>query len=215
MPGIESKRVFTVWNIPDTDNVTAFIKTSQVRSAVVIGGGFVGVEMAENLRELGMDVTIVEMIDQVMVGLDLDMAQYIHKELNDHGVSLRLGSGLSKIEDKPDRCTLTLSNGQTLDAEMVILAAGVRPNSKLAQDAGLAIGPRGHIVTDAYMQTSDPDIFAVGDAVQVTDFNTKAQTAVPLAGPANKQGRIAADNVCGKKYPTAERKAPRSQKCLT
>ena len=201
VPGIDSKRVYTVWNIPDTDNVTAFIKTYQVRSAVVVGGGFVGVEMAENLRERGMDVTIVEMIDQVMVGLDFDMAQYIHKEMNDHGVSLRLGAGLNKIEDKSDHCTLTLSNGQTLDAELVILAAGVRPNNKLAQDAGLAIGPRGHIVTNAYMQTSDPDIFAVGDAVQVTDFNTKTQTAVPLAGPANKQGRIAADNVCGKKVP--------------
>lgn len=197
LPGVDGPRVFTVWNIPDTDKIASFLQTHPCKRAVVVGGGFIGIEMAENLHEVGLDVTMVEMLPQVMNNVDWEMAQYLHMELNRNGIHLRLGSRLTSIEDLPGGCRVHLADGAVLDADLVIMAAGVRPNSELAKNAGLELGPRGHIVVNSEMQTSDPDIYAVGDAIEVVDYMTGTKTAVPLAGPANKQGRIVADNMLG------------------
>ena len=199
--GAESENVFTVWTIPDTDKIASYLKSHKCNSAVVVGGGFIGIEMAENLREIGLDVTIVEMLDQVMNNLDFEMAQFVHMELNAKGVHLVLGKGVTEIaacDNASDcACVVKVDDGQEIPADIVIMSVGVRPNSELAKDAGLEIGARGHIVVDDTLRTSDPDIYAVGDAIEVVDFVTKEKTAVPLAGPANKQGRIAADNIMG------------------
>lgn len=197
LPGADGPRVFTVWNIPDTDRIAAYLQKNPCKRAVVVGGGFIGIEMAENLREVGLDVAIVEMQPQVMNNVDWEMAQYLHMELNQHGIALHLGERLEKIEHRQMDCLVELGSGKVLEADLVIMAAGVRPNSELARDAGLELGPRGHIIVDDQMRTSDPNIFAVGDAIEVRDFMTGAKTAVPLAGPANKQGRLVADNMLG------------------
>ena len=197
LPGADGPRVFTGWNIPDTDRIAAYLQKNPCKRAVVVGGGFIGLEMAENLREVGLHVSIVEMLPQVMNNVDWEMAQYLHMELNSHGVSLYLGEKLEAIENRENDCLVKLAGGQTLEADLVIMAAGVRPNSELARNAGLELGPRGHIIVDDQMRTSDPDIFAVGDAIEVKDYMTGAKTAVPLAGPANKQGRLVADNMLG------------------
>lgn len=198
---VNSKNVFTVWSIPDMDVVCDYLKTHSVESAVVIGGGFVGIEMLENLTERGVKATLVEMADQAMNTVDFEMAQYIHRELNDNGVSLRLGEKVVGIEDTEGHTIVKLGSGSELITDLVIMSAGVRPNSALAVSAGLAVGPKGHIIVDEYLTTSDPDILAVGDAIEVCDFMTGAKTAAPLAGPANKQGRIAADNALGARIP--------------
>ncbi|NLL34725.1 MAG: FAD-dependent oxidoreductase [Clostridiales bacterium] len=201
LKGVDSENVFTVWTIPDTDKISSYLKSHKCKSAVVVGGGFIGVEMAENLKEIGLDVTIVEMLDQAMNNLDFEMAQFVHMELNAKGVHLVLGKGVTEIAACSDAsgsaCVVKVDDGQEIPADIVIMCVGVRPNSELAKDAGLEVGPRGHIVVDDTLRTSDPDIYAVGDAIEVVDFVTKEKTAVPLAGPANKQGRIAADNIMG------------------
>lgn len=197
LPGVDSPRVFTVWNIPDTDKIAAYLQKNPCKRAVVVGGGFIGLEMAENLRHIGLDVTMVEMLPQVMNNVDWEMAQYLHMELNKNGVHLCLGRRLEAIEDGLDVCKVRLADGDVLEADLVIMAAGVRPNSELARNAGLDLGPRGHIIVDSQLRTSDPDIFAVGDAIEVVDYMTGMKTAVPLAGPANKQGRMVADNMLG------------------
>lgn len=189
--------MFTVWNIPDTDRIAAYLQNNPCKRAVVVGGGFIGIEMAENLREIGLDVSIVEMLPQVMNNVDWEMAQYLHMELNRHGVSLHLGERLEEIEHHQTGCLVKLGSGKVLNADLVIMAAGVRPNSELAKAAGLEVGSRGHIIVDDQLRTSDPDIFAVGDAIEVRDFITGTKTAIPLAGPANKQGRLVADNMLG------------------
>jgi len=196
MEGINSGRVFTLRNVVDTDRIKVFIHTTHPRSAVVVGGGFIGIEMAENLKEAGLKVSIVELSDQVIAPLDIDMACDIHHYLRRQGVSLHLNNGLKKIIDGKNGLTIELQNG-ILEADMLILAIGVRPESLLAKDAGLDVNGRGGILTDKHMRTSDPDIYAVGDAVEVIDFVTKQPAMIPLAGPANKQARIAADNICG------------------
>ena len=195
LPGVSGERVFTLWNIPDTDRVYNFIEKEKPRRAVVVGGGFIGLEMAENMHLRGIEVTVVEKADQVMAPLDPDMAKFIENELVDQGVRLYVGEGLAAVS--ADGRTVTLDSGRTIETDMVLLSIGVRPNSQLAKDAGLELNARGGIVVDEYMRTSDPDIYAVGDAVEVEDFNTGGRTMVPLAGPANKQGRIVAANLLG------------------
>ncbi len=197
IPGIDSPRIQTLWTVPDTDRIRSFIKESGVKSAAVIGGGFIGLEMAENLRELGLSVSIIEMLDQVMAPLDFEMAQLLHENISKNGVELNLGDGVSSFNDTGDTVDITLKSGKTVSAEIVILAIGVRSNGELAKSAGLEMNARGGIVVDEYLKTSDPDIYAVGDVIEVEDFIDKSRTMIPLAGPANKQGRIAANNIAG------------------
>jgi len=194
--GIDSPRVFTVRNMADIDRITSFIEEHRPRSAAVVGGGFIGVEMAENLKEAGLDVSVIELSDQVIAPLDIDMACDVHRHLWTRGVSLYLNNGLRNITEHRDGLELTLHNG-ALEADMLILAIGVKPETGLAKNAGLELNPRGGIVVDEHMRSSDPDIYAVGDAAEVTDFVTGQAAMIPLAGPANKQARVAADHICG------------------
>ena len=196
--GLDQVPVFTLRTIPDTLRMDDFISTDKPKSAVVIGGGFIGLEMAENLKERGLEVTVVELMDQVMISLDREMAQYVHYELYRHEVDLVLEDGVEYFENNDEgRAVVVTQNGKKIETDMVVLAIGVKPESELAKDCGLEISSRGHIVVNKKMQTSDSSIYAVGDVVQVTNFITKERTAVPLAGPANKQGRIAANNIAG------------------
>ena len=194
--GIGSPRVFTLRNIPDTYKIKDYIDQNGPGTAVVVGGGYIGVEMAENLHSAGLSVTLVEMQDQVIAPLDFDMACDVHRHIESKGVKLLLGRAVKSLRDTGEGLEVTLDSGQ-LRADMLIMAVGVRPESALAKDASLQVNPRGAIVVGDDMQTSDPDIYAVGDAVEVTDFVTGEKAVIPLAGPANKQGRIAADRICG------------------
>jgi NADPH-dependent 2,4-dienoyl-CoA reductase/sulfur reductase-like enzyme/peroxiredoxin family protein/TusA-related sulfurtransferase/rhodanese-related sulfurtransferase len=197
IPGIDAERVMTLWTVPDTDRIRAFIQDKKVKSAVVVGGGFIGLEMAENLSHIGLEVTVVEMLDQVMAPLDFEMAQLIHEHLEQKGVRLHLGDGVSAFSETADGIEVTLKSGKMIKTGMVLLSIGVRPNGELARAAGLEVNDRGGIVVSDTMQTSDPDIYAVGDVVEVEDYIDKSRTMIPLAGPANKQGRIAANNIAG------------------
>lgn len=195
IPGIDSPRIRTLWTVGDTDEFRKMVYEQHIQTAAVVGGGFIGLEMAENLKEAGVDVTILEAADQVMAPLDFEMAQMLHTEIRDKGVALELGDPVASFEDKGATVITTLKSGKSIETELVVLSIGVRPNSKLAKDAGLRLNQRGGILVDDYMRTADPDIFAVGDVIEVADFNTGGRTMVPLAGPANKQGRIAANNI--------------------
>ena len=197
IPGIDSDRIRTLWTVPDTDKIRSLISEQGVKTAAVIVGGFIGLEMAENLRHAGLQVSLIEAAEQVMAPLDYEMAQLLHENIRDNGVSLYLSDGVERFEDDGSKVTVTLRSGKTVEAELVILSIGVRPNSQLAKAAGLEVNPRGGIITDDHMRTNDPSIYAVGDAVEVEDFILKQRTMIPLAGPANKQGRIAADNIAG------------------
>ncbi|NLF35299.1 MAG: FAD-dependent oxidoreductase, partial [Clostridiales bacterium] len=197
IPGADEDNIFTIWSIPDTDKIKEYVTAKALKRAAVVGGGFVGMEMVENLHAIGLEVSVVEMLDQVMNTVDFDMAQYVHRELRASGVALYLEEKVVAFRREGDETLVELGSGKQLPVDLVIMAAGIKPSSALAADAGLTLGPRGHIVTNEYLQTSNPDIYAVGDVIEVEDFMTKGRTAVPLAGPANKQGRIAADNVCG------------------
>lgn len=199
LEGATSDAVFTLRNIPDTFRIRNYVKKAHPRHAVVVGAGYIGIEMAENLHEAGVNVSIVELMDHVIQPLDADMAGEIHQHILDMGVGLYLNIGVTAIADGGThaRYRVQLSNGGHIDADMVIMAVGVRPESNLAKDAGLTLGTRGCIAVDASMRTSDPSIYAVGDAVEVTDFVSGRKVFVPLASPANRQGRIAADNING------------------
>jgi len=197
IPGIDSPRIKTLWTVPDTDRIRALAREQGVKSAAVIGGGFIGVEMAENLRRLGLEVSLVEMLDQVMTPLDFEMAQLLHENIAANGVHLSLGDGVASFADDGTGVTITLKSGKTVRAELVILSIGVRPNSELARDAGLQVNARGGVTVDAHLRTSDPDIYAVGDIAEVENLVFHERAMAPLAGPANKQGRIAADNLAG------------------
>ena len=197
IPGIDSKRIETLWTVPDAERINTLIMEKGVKSAAVIGGGFIGLEMAENLHLRGISVSIIEMLDQVMAPLDFEMAQLLHENISANGVQLLLGDGVDSFKDNGESVTVTLKSGRSLEAELVILSIGVRPNSELARAAGLAVGARGGVVTNARMLTSDPSIYAVGDIAEVDDLVFGDRTVIPLAGPANKQGRIAADNIAG------------------
>ena len=196
MEGADNERVFTLRNIPDTYKIRGYVEEQHPKSAVVVGGGYIGVEMAENLKNAGVDVTVVELADHVIAPLDYDMACDVHRYLKEKGVGLILQNGVQSIREEGGALRLTLSDGE-IDTDLVIMAVGVRPDTALAKEAGLELNRRGAIVVDEHMLTSDPDIYAVGDAVEVTDFVTGEKAYIPLAGPANKQGRIAADNICG------------------
>ncbi len=196
LPGVQNPRVFTLRNIPDTERIRAYVEEEFPDSAVVIGGGYIGVEMAENLKKSGVETTIVELSDHLIAPLDFDMACEVHQYTRSQGLNLVLNNGVTAIEEKGGRLAVKLNQGE-LETDMVILSVGVRPDTALAEKAGLSRNQRGAIVVDSRMRTSDENIYAVGDAVEITDFVTKQKGYVPLAGPANRQGRIAADNVCG------------------
>lgn len=193
--GLES--VFTLRNIPDAYAIRDKVVALGVgKRAVIVGGGYIGVEMAENLAHAGMEVTIVEMADHLIAPLDFDMAADVHHYVEKQGVHLMLGSAVTGIRERDGGVTVSTSTGD-VDADFVILAVGVRPESRLAKDAGLSLNSKGGIQVDDHMRTADESIYAVGDAVEITDFVTGDKAMIPLAGPANKQGRIAADNICG------------------
>ncbi|HAN20159.1 MAG: pyridine nucleotide-disulfide oxidoreductase [Clostridiales bacterium GWF2_36_10] len=203
IPGIaDADNLFVLRNIPDTDAIKNYIDIKKPKTAIVIGGGFIGIEMAENLTERGIKTTIVEKLPQVMRPIDFEMAQFLHQELNVHGVDLVLGDGISEFRDNGH--TVVLESKKTLSTDMVILSIGVVPENALAKSGGLSLGPRGHIKTTKTLQTYDEktgevinDIYAVGDAIEVTDRISGDQTAIPLAWPANRQGRLVADHICG------------------
>ena len=197
VPGTGLDRVFTLRTVEDTFRIKAYINKHHPKSAVLAGGGFIGLELAENLRELGMDVTIVQRPRQLMNPFDPDMAALIHGEMRRNGVRLVLGRTVEGFAEKDGGVDVLLKDGAPLHAGMVVLAIGVTPDTALAKDAGLALGIRDSIVVNERMETSVPDIYAVGDAVQVKHAVTGQDALISLAGPANRQGRIAADNVCG------------------
>jgi NADPH-dependent 2,4-dienoyl-CoA reductase/sulfur reductase-like enzyme/rhodanese-related sulfurtransferase/TusA-related sulfurtransferase len=197
--GIEDVPIFTLRNIPDSNKIKEHIENNDIKHATVIGGGFIGLEMAENLRHRGIKVKIVEMLDQVMAPLDKEIAQFVHQELLLNGVCLQLEDPVESFKvDSEGNSYVVPKSGANIKTDMIILAIGVKPENHLAKEAGIVIGPKGHIVVDERMRTSDPSIFAVGDAVQIKNFVTKQPTGVPLAGPANKQGRIVADVIAGR-----------------
>lgn len=196
IPGIDSKKVFTVRNIPDTVAVKTYIEEHQAKKAVVAGGGFIGLEVAENLHDLGMDVTLVEMANQVIPSIDADMAAQVHGHMRQKGLHLLLGSALQKIEDTETGVSLTV-NGEIIDADLLVMAIGVRPASEIAVKAGLPANAKGALIINSAMETGVDGIYAVGDLIEITHFVTGEKGYIPLAGPANKQGRIAADNICG------------------
>lgn len=217
IPGLDNPLTHSLRNIPDMDRILETIQMNQPDHATVIGGGFIGLEMMEAFHQLGIKTTLIEMADQVMTPVDREMAGFAHAEIRAKGIDLRLGVALQAVEFKPatsmpsidsgeniehqhmnGELDLTLSNGETLTTDILIMAIGVRPETKLAAEAGLQIGELGGIYTDEHMQTSDPNIYAVGDAIEEKDFVTGQSTLVPLAGPANRQGRMAADNMLGR-----------------
>ncbi len=197
LPGLELEQLFTLRTVEDTFRLKAHIDASHPKSAVLVGGGFIGVELAENLRELGLEVTIVEQLSQLMGPFDPDMASFLHGEVRRHGIRLALGRTVEGFAARDGGVDVLLKDAPPLHADMVALAIGVTPDTALTKVAGLELGPRGSIVVNDRMETSVPDIYAVGDAVQVKHAVTGQNTLISLAGPANKQGRIAADNICG------------------
>ncbi len=197
LPGVGIGKLFTLRTVEDTFRIKDYINKNNPKSAVLAGGGFIGLELAENLRELGMGVTIVQRPKQLMNPFDADMASFIHNEMRKHGVKLALGHTVEGFEEKDGGVDVLLKDEVPLHADMVVMAIGVSPDTQLAKEAGLELGIKGSIVVNDRMETSAPDIYAVGDAVQVKHFVTGQDALISLAGPANKQGRIAADNICG------------------
>lgn len=197
MEGIGINRVFTLRTVEDTFNIKNFIDKNHPKSAVIVGGGFIGIEMAENLRELGMDVILVEGQNQLLPPLDFDMASFIHAKMRSKGVHLKFDSSVVGFQDFGNQVKTLIQDEDALVSDMVILAIGVTPDTALAKNAGLKLGIKGSIVVNEKMETSAPHIYAVGDAVQVRHYVTGTDSLISLAGPANKQGRIAADNICG------------------
>ncbi|MFN3017591.1 FAD-dependent oxidoreductase [Vibrio coralliilyticus] len=217
IPGIENPLTHSLRNIPDMDRIIRTIEMNKPEHATVVGGGFIGLEMMEAFHQRGIKTTLIEQANQVMTPVDKEMAGFIHEEIRNQGIDLRLGVALESVQHIPNdhistlesgedeehqhlsgELDLTLNNGDTIRTDILIMAIGVRPEIKLAQQAGLQIGQLGGIYTNEMMQTSDPSIYAVGDAIEERDFVTGTQTLVPLAGPANRQGRMAADNMLGR-----------------
>ncbi len=195
VPGINNKCIFTLRNVPDTDRIKEYIKSNSVRSAIVVGGGFIGLEMAENLRHLGIKVDLIEMAPQVMAHLDYSMASIVHLELKAKGVRLHLGKSVEEFRSSGSYVEAVLKGEKSIFADMVIWSIGVKPDVSLAKSAGLDIGVTGGIKVNQFMQTSDVNIYALGDAVEVTHLVSGKPALIPLAGPANKMGRIVADNI--------------------
>lgn len=197
MSGIDNGKIFTLRTVEDTLKIHRFVREQRPKSAAVIGGGFIGVEMAENLSQLGMKVTVIEYSDHLMAPLDFDMACAVHAQMRKRGIELKLSTAVTGFETKGGSVVIHTASGAEMVADMVLLAVGVTPDTDLAKRAGLALGIRNSIVVNDRMETSVPDIYAVGDAVEVKHFVTGKKALIALAGPANKQGRIAADNICG------------------
>ena len=193
----ENERTFTLRTVEDTLKIRAFLEQKKPATAVVIGGGFIGLEMAENLAELGIKTTIIQRGNHLLPTVDCDMASFIHANFRHHGVQLLLNTNTNKMSITGEKVSLDLDNGSNINADMVVLAVGVTPENTLAKKIGLEVGVKGAIKVNAKMQTSIPDIYAVGDAVEVKHFITEQDSVISLAGPANKQGRIVADNICG------------------
>jgi NADPH-dependent 2,4-dienoyl-CoA reductase/sulfur reductase-like enzyme/rhodanese-related sulfurtransferase len=196
IPGTDSEKVFTLRSIQDTFAISNFIQTEHPESAVILGGGAIGVEMAENFLKAGVKVTIVELSNQLVGFLDFDMAQAVHRHLREKGIEIILENGVKSVKESGSSLTINLTKGQ-LNAGMLLISVGIRPESALAAESGLKVSDRGFVITDKYMRTSDKNIYAAGDTVEVTDFVTGTPSAAALGGPANKQGRIAADNISG------------------
>lgn len=199
IPGINSPNIYTLWTIPDTDMIKTLIEQKSPKRAAIIGGGFIGLEMAENLSKVGMQVTIIEMQNQVMSPIDYEMAQLVHENIEINGVELILKDGVSSFDYQNGETIITLNSKKKIKVDLVLLSIGVRPNSRLAKEAGLKLSQKGAIVVDENLTTSNPDIYAVGDVIEVKDFVLGTPSIVPLAGPANKQARICADNIAGDK----------------
>ena len=197
LPGADDPRITRLWTIPDMDTIIEKLDAGAKR-AVVIGAGFIGLETAENLNECGLDVTIVELMEQVLPTIDKEMSTPLSRELSATGISLRLGHKVVAFENTDNVFSVVLESEERLPADLVIMCVGVKPNSEIAKAAGLELGERGHIVVDEFLRTSDPDVYAVGDVIEVVDPILGGKTAIPLAGPANKQGRIVADNLAGR-----------------
>ena len=195
LPGVVSDHVFKLWTIPDMDRIHKFIETKKPSHAVIVGGGFIGLEMAEGLTARGIKVTVVEVAPQLMISMDPEFGAMIKADLEHHGVTVRTGAAITEIKEG----TVLLANGSSIKAEMVLLSIGVRPELTLAKAAGLEIGASGGLVVDEAMRTSDPDIYAAGDMVEVVNKIHGRKVRIPLAGPANRQGRIAATNILGKR----------------
>lgn len=198
LPGVDAERLFTLRTVEDTYRIAEFIEREQPRRATVVGAGFIGLEMAENLRERGLEVTVVQRGGHVMPIFDSDMASLLHNHLREHGVELLLEADVTGFQEAAGSISTSLADGRVLESDLVMLSIGVAPESALARETGLELGLRGSIKVDAHMRTSDPDIYAVGDAVEVTNVVSDSPALIALAGPANKQGRIAADNICGR-----------------
>ncbi len=197
IPGIdEAENVFTLRNIPDTDKIKNYVDTHSIKRAVVVGGGFIGVEMAENLWDLGIEVSLVEMGNQIMAPVDYEMAAILHDHMSAKGVNLVLEDGVKAFQQNGSK--VVLNSGTELETDMIVLAIGVTPESSLAKDAGLETGVRNTIVVNDTLQTADENIYAIGDAIQVKDYINKQPTMIPLAWPANRQGRLVADHINGK-----------------
>lgn len=202
IPGINGDNIFTLWTVPDTDTIKEYLHDKQPKSAAVIGGGFIGLEMAENLHKAGIQVSLIEMQDQVMAPIDKEMANLLHENMLMNHVNLILGDGVKEFHHENGSTKVELISGKTVEADLVILSIGVKPNSNLAKEAGIELNQRKGIVVNEYLQTSVENVYAVGDVIGVEHYVTKEETMIPLAGPANKQARIVADNICGdhKKY---------------
>ncbi len=197
LAGIDSEKIYTLRTVEDTLRIRKAAEDSDCKAAVIVGGGFIGVEMAENFRNLGMEVILIEKQPQVLGQFDSDMASFVHTHMEEKGIHLMLGKSVAGFAESGQGVAVHIENAQPIQADIVVLAIGVVPDSKLAKDAGLALGQKGSIAVNDQMQTSDPDIYAVGDAVEITHQITGEKAIISLAGPANKQGRIAADAICG------------------
>lgn len=202
MKGVESENVFTLWNVADVDKIYNYIHEHQPKSAVIAGGGFIGIEVAENLLEKGISVTLVEFSGQILPPLDKDMAKIAENHIQDKGIKLLLNTGVKSIQKNGKQ--VELSNGDIIDTDMTLLSIGVRPNTVLAKDAGLELNQRGGVIVNGFMQSSDKDIYAIGDMIEVTNKVNDIKTMIPLAGPANKQGRAVAANILGLQNETYE-----------
>lgn len=198
LEGIDHPRILSLRNIPDTDRLKSMVDLDTVKTVTVIGGGFIGVEMAEVLTERGLKVTLVEAAPHILAPFDDDVVPIAEKEMQDHGIRLLLGDPVAKFGSADDNTVeITLKSGYTHQADLVVLAIGVAPDTAFLQDSGIKLGPKGHILVNEHLQTNCDGVYAVGDAIEISDWVTRIQTAVPLAGPANKQGRIAADHIAG------------------
>lgn len=196
-PGIDNDRIFTLRNVEDTLQIKTFVEKEKPQSVLIAGGGYIGLEMAENLKELGLDITIVQMMDQLLLMLDFDMAAHVHSYLKKQGIRLLLNTAVTGFAKEGEKIKTDIDRGDGIDTDMVLLAIGVRPDTALAKDAGIALNEHGAIMVNEHMETSLPDIYAVGDAVEIPNLVTGDLDSFFLAGPANRQGRIAADNICG------------------